>query len=357
MLALDLQLAHALRAGAPRPGPESIPRPDTDPAQDVGRGGAAVLRDPQAAAYNSLWAKRRGGDPVAAPGARDSAPPPIWTINPLLERHGLVDTLPYTPPGHALPRGSPAAAQRPPPTGLREPPLPPGRQAGLWHPPHRRLQQRRGAGGGAEEAGYGGRRGGRGHLATATDPPAPPAEERPILPGSNRSPRSFGLLIRLCLSLEVELLCIQDGEPWRDGIVERFNDVYDPLCFRSQRFRHLANLAHELPRFETFHKTQHRYAKLGQHAPWEIHAAARHRRLPSEFARHRRGLLFREGPVSFVCLTDDQGRVCFSSEEFLMDSSLVHEYVTGTAFTRTGLLKFSYQRHVIKIYMSRVTKP
>lgn len=50
--------------------------------------------------------------------------------------------------------------------------------------------------------------------------------------GSNRHPRSFGLLIRLCLYLGVEVVFIPEGERWRNGIVERFNDVYDKLCFR-----------------------------------------------------------------------------------------------------------------------------
>lgn len=50
--------------------------------------------------------------------------------------------------------------------------------------------------------------------------------------GSNRYPHSFGLLIRLCLYLQVEIVFIPPGEPWRNGIVERFNDVYDKLFFR-----------------------------------------------------------------------------------------------------------------------------
>ena len=174
--------------------------------------------------------------------------------------------------------------------------------------------------------------------------------------GSNRYPRSFGLLIRLCLSLGVEIVFIPEAEPWRNGIVERFNDVYDKLFFRSQRFRDLEHLATELARFETFHNTQHRYAKLGQRVPWEVHTATRHRLLPPRFAKHRGELPFRDGRVSFVRLTDAQGRVRFFSESFLVDHSLVHAYVTGTIVTRTGLLKFTHQHRVLKVYKYAVTK-
>lgn len=174
--------------------------------------------------------------------------------------------------------------------------------------------------------------------------------------GSNRYPRSLGLLIRLCLYLGVEIVFIPEAEPWRNGIVERFNDVYDKLFFRSQRFRDPEHLAAELVRVEAFHNRQHRYAKLGQRVPWEVHTATRRRLLPQRFAKHRGALPFRDGRVSFVRLTDAHGQVRFFSESFLVDQLLVHEYVTGTIFTRLGLLKFTHQNRVLRVYKYAVTK-
>lgn len=174
--------------------------------------------------------------------------------------------------------------------------------------------------------------------------------------GSNRYPRSFGLLIRLCLYLGVEPRFIPEGEPWRNGIIERFNDVYDKLFFRSQTFRDLVQVRKELPHFEVFHNTQHRYAKLGQRVPWRVHTAARRRLLPHRFTQHRTGLPWRDGRVSFVRLTDEQGRVRFFTERFMVDPTLVHEYVTGTIYTKSELLKFTHQGRIIKVLKHRVTK-
>ena len=174
--------------------------------------------------------------------------------------------------------------------------------------------------------------------------------------GSNRYPRSFGLLIRLCLYVGVELVFIPEGEPWRNGIIERFNDVYDKLFFRSQRFRDLAHVQGEVPTFEQFHNTQHRYAKLHQRTPWEVHTSAGRRRLSRRFRSHRSGLPWREGRVSFIRLTDAQGSIRFFSERFAVDSTLIHEYVTGTIDTRPGLLKFTHQGRLIKVYKYAVTK-
>ncbi len=156
--------------------------------------------------------------------------------------------------------------------------------------------------------------------------------------GSNRYPRSLGLLIRFCLYLGVQIRFIPEGEPWRNGVVERFNDVYDKVFLRSQRFRDLAHLIHELARFERFHNTQHRYAKLRQQVPWAIHTARRRRLLPRTFTRHRRGLPWRDGRLSFVRLTDAEGRIRFFSESFHVETGLIHEYVTGTIFTGPSLL-------------------
>lgn len=151
--------------------------------------------------------------------------------------------------------------------------------------------------------------------------------------GSNRYPRSFGLLVRTCLQLGVEVSFIPEGEPWRNGIVERFNDVYDKLFIRQQQFHGLEHLQRELAEFERFHNHHHRYAKPGQRTPWALHGRSP-RRAPS-FASTAtlRQLPWKDGRISFIRLTDQHGAVRFFTERFVVDPSLVHEYVKGTIFT------------------------
>lgn len=168
--------------------------------------------------------------------------------------------------------------------------------------------------------------------------------------GSNRYPRSFGLLIRLCLYLGVEVVFIPQAEPWRNGIVEKFNDVYDKLFFRQQRFESRADLKRELPHFEAFHNHHHRYAKLGQRTPWAVHTSQPRSLLPKSFALNRQFIPWREGRISFIRLTDHQGAIFFFSERFVVAPGLVHEYIRGTIFTKTNLLKFYHQGQLIKIY-------
>lgn len=174
--------------------------------------------------------------------------------------------------------------------------------------------------------------------------------------GSNRYPRSFGLLIRLCLYLHVEIIFIPPGQPWRNGIVEKFNDVYDKLFFRRQRFKSLADLQSELPHFESFHNRSHRYAKLGQRTPWPVHTAKSRHLLPRSFVLHKNQLPWGDGKISFVRLTDETGAVQFFTERFKVAPRLIHEYVQGTIFTKSGVLKFYHQGCVIRIYRYRINK-
>ncbi len=45
--------------------------------------------------------------------------------------------------------------------------------------------------------------------------------------GSNRHPRSPDLVIKLCHHFGVQPVFIPIGEPWRNGVIEKFNDTYN----------------------------------------------------------------------------------------------------------------------------------
>jgi len=85
--------------------------------------------------------------------------------------------------------------------------------------------------------------------------------------GSNRYPRSFGQVIRFCLSLGVQPAFIPLGEPWRQGILERFNNVYDKTFFRRQKFISFIHLQQASQEFADFHNQYHRYSVLQGKTP------------------------------------------------------------------------------------------
>ena len=87
--------------------------------------------------------------------------------------------------------------------------------------------------------------------------------------GSNRYPRSPGLVIRLCLYFGVQPVFIPIGEPWRNGAIEKFNDTYNKKFFRQQWFPSYLTLKRESKNFQRFHNKHHRYSYLKGKTPLE----------------------------------------------------------------------------------------
>ena len=85
--------------------------------------------------------------------------------------------------------------------------------------------------------------------------------------GSNKYPRSFGLVIRLCLHFGVQPVFIPLGEPWRNGVIEKFNDTYNKKFFRRQWFNSYTALKRQSKNFQRFHNKHHRYSCLSGKTP------------------------------------------------------------------------------------------
>jgi transposase InsO family protein len=85
--------------------------------------------------------------------------------------------------------------------------------------------------------------------------------------GSSLHPRSMGSLIRLCLHHEIEVWFIPPAEPWRNGVVEKFNDHWEAKFLRRVTMASGQELLRESLRFEERHNGRYRYSKLGGKTP------------------------------------------------------------------------------------------
>lgn len=85
--------------------------------------------------------------------------------------------------------------------------------------------------------------------------------------GSNRYPRSLGLVLRLALSLGITPIFIPPAEPWRNGIIEKFNHNMLKHFFSTQRFSTLNDIEQKAREFSGFHNQNHRYSSQGGKTP------------------------------------------------------------------------------------------
>ena len=169
--------------------------------------------------------------------------------------------------------------------------------------------------------------------------------------GSNRYPRSFGLVIRLCLHFGVQPVFIPAGEPWRNGVIEKFNDTYNKKFFRRQWFPSYTTLKHQSKNFQRFHNKHHRYSYLKGKTPHEVLKASHlnpltigaNTKLPKldEIA---------DGNVILIRFIRSDRVLDIFGEKFKVSKELVYSYVKAVIVTKIHRLQLYLGDELIDAY-------
>jgi len=149
--------------------------------------------------------------------------------------------------------------------------------------------------------------------------------------GSNQYPHSFGLVIRLCLSLGIQPLFIPLAEPWRNGIIEHFQNVFDKMFFRTQYFKDFDHLYKQAKEFELFHNQNHRYSTLEGMTPNQK-CSGNIKLLPASF-RLPNKLAICPGYVHLIRFIRSDRVSDIFGEKYIMPKDVEHEYVWATIDT------------------------
>jgi putative transposase len=88
--------------------------------------------------------------------------------------------------------------------------------------------------------------------------------------GSNRYPRGLGLLLRVALINDVSPIFIPPAEPWRNGIIEKFNNTVLRRFYGSQTFSSFEELREKAINFSLFHNLNHRYSSQTNRTPHQM---------------------------------------------------------------------------------------
>jgi putative transposase len=150
--------------------------------------------------------------------------------------------------------------------------------------------------------------------------------------GSPRHPRAMGPLIRLCLLHEVEVWFIPMGEPWRNGVVEKFNHHWDQKFFRRIEMISGIELSPQSLLFEGRHNTRYRYSKLNGKTPMEaLKANGAKLRFPPHATVPMHPLPKPEsGRYHLVWFFRGDGMLDIFGKRFLAPPECVYEYVRLT---------------------------
>ena len=158
--------------------------------------------------------------------------------------------------------------------------------------------------------------------------------------GSNRHPRSPGLVIRLCLHFGVTPVFIPIGEPWRNGEIEKFNDTYNKKFFRRQWFPSYSTLKRQSKHFQRFHNKHHRYSCLKGKTPLQVIQSADFK--PVTIGPNTKLPQLDEVPdgnIILIRFIRSGRKLDVFGEQFEVSKDLVYSYVKAIIVTEIGSLQ------------------
>ncbi len=173
--------------------------------------------------------------------------------------------------------------------------------------------------------------------------------------GSNRYPRSLGIVLRLCLYYGIQPIFIPIGEPWRNGAIERFNDTYNHKFFRRQWFPSYETLKRQSKNFQRFHNQHHRYSCLRGKTPMEIlnqsgyqpFTLAPNTKLPKLD-------YIPSGNVILIRFIRSDQKLDVFGEKFTVSKDLVYSYVKAVIITDGHVLKVFLGEELVETFEYRM---
>jgi len=175
--------------------------------------------------------------------------------------------------------------------------------------------------------------------------------------GSDRHPRSFGIVIKLCLSLNIQPVFIPLNEPWRNGCIEKFGDTYQRYFLRKYRFNGIEDLIYETQKFEFRHNHTYRYSTIHGKTPMKVMSEYKDSilKLPQDYQFDKdKGLS--EGFIHIVRLIRSDRKLDIFGEKFILPKETVYEYVWCTIDVKEQKLRIFLDNKQIEEFDYKLPK-
>lgn len=174
--------------------------------------------------------------------------------------------------------------------------------------------------------------------------------------GSNKYPRSPGLVIRLCLYFEVQPVFVPIREPWRIGVIEKFNDTYNKKFFRRQWFKSYSHLKRQSKNFQRFHNKHHRYSCLKGKTPLEVIRNSNFK--PVTIGANTKVPQLDEVPdgnIILIRFIRSNRLLDIFGEKFKVSKNLVYSYVKAVIITQISLLQIYLGDELVETFEYHLT--
>lgn len=167
--------------------------------------------------------------------------------------------------------------------------------------------------------------------------------------GSNRYPRSFGPLIRLALSENITPIFIPPGEPWRNGVIEKFNDNVQKYFLNTQTFSNFEHLKEHAIEFMAFHNQNHRYSTTGGNTPNQMVSDSQCFKLDAIPDPNQR-IPMTEGEIFFIRFIRSDCMIRILDMKFELKKELMYSYVIARIVVKRHILLIERNHEVFHIF-------
>lgn len=173
--------------------------------------------------------------------------------------------------------------------------------------------------------------------------------------GSNRYPRSFGKVVRFVLSQGVAVVFIPVAEPWRNGIIEKFNYTYQQRFLKAYTFENLEKLTEHEQAFISFHNSKHRYSSQLHKTPDEAKALQlkpilykRIIHLPSLKSDNKIPLT--EGCIYYIRFIRSDLKLYLPNEVFVVKYTLKYSYIVAEINIHNHSLIIRQNNEIVQVF-------
>lgn len=169
--------------------------------------------------------------------------------------------------------------------------------------------------------------------------------------GSNRHPRGLGVLIRTALEMNVIPVFIPVSEPWRNGVIERFNQHVERTLLL-QEHKNFEELLTHSQEFMEQHNKCHPYSTMRHKTPIELD-----QELATPLTPLREDYIFKERPeldcmnlneIHFIRLVRSDLKINVLNTEIEVDESLMHTYVKAQLLVNDHMLLIKQDDRIVQ---------
>jgi len=167
--------------------------------------------------------------------------------------------------------------------------------------------------------------------------------------GSNRYPRSFGPLIRLALSENITPIFIPPGEPWRNGVIEKFNDNVQKYFLNTQTFSNFEQLKECAAEFMAFHNQNHRYSTTGGNTPNQMVSDSQCFKLNANPDINQK-IPMEEGEIVFIRFIRSDCKIRILDVQFDLKKELMYSYVIARIVVKRHILLIERDHNIFHVF-------